>query len=141
VAAILAALDVLFEVGLGYLRLGQPTRALSGGERQRLLLATALLEHGEGPRLYLLDEPTVGLHAQDVALLLDVFGRLLDAGHTLVVVEHNLDLIRAADWVVDLGPGGGPAGGRIVAAGPLEAILACPESQTGRALAAPVDLA
>jgi len=131
-------LAVLGEVGLGYLRLGQPARTLSGGERQRLLLAAALLERrGEraGPALYLFDEPTTGLHARDVARLLEVFDRLVAAGHTLLVIEHQLDVIRAADWVIDLGPEGGRAGGRLVAAGPPAAIAACEASHTGRALA------
>jgi excinuclease ABC subunit A len=135
-ALMLSALDALREVGLGYVRLGQPTRRLSGGERQRLALAAALLQRAQGRMLYLFDEPTTGLHADDVERLLTVFDRLIDAGHTLVVIEHNLDLIARADWVIDLGPEGGPAGGRLVAAGTPEAIAANPSSRTGIALAA-----
>ena len=133
-APIEPALGVLHDVGLGYVRLGQPARTLSGGERQRLVLATALLDRDGGPRLYLFDEPTTGLHADDVVQLLGVFDRLIDAGHSLVVIEHNLDLISKADWVIDLGPEGGDGGGRLVAAGAPEAIAASPESHTGRAL-------
>ena len=120
-------LAVLDHVGLGYIRLGQPTRTLSGGERQRLVLAAALAERRHGSLLYLFDEPTKGLHADDVSRLLTVFDSLLAAGHTLVVVGH-------ADWVIDLGPEGGDAGGSIVAAGPPDLIAACDASHTGRAL-------
>ena len=127
-------LGTLVEVGLGYLRLGQPARTLSGGERQRLELAAALLADGQGPRLYLFDEPTTGLHADDVERLLGVFDALVEAGHTLLAVEHDLDLVARADWVVELGPEGGPGGGRLVAEGPPSAIAAREESATGRAL-------
>jgi excinuclease ABC subunit A len=133
---IVRRLGVLAEVGLGYVRLGQPARTLSGGERQRLLLASALVDRAAGPTLYLFDEPTTGLHADDVAQLLRVFDHLIDAGHSLVVVEHNLDLVAAADWVIDLGPEGGNAGGCLVAAGPPVAIAATPGSYTGQALMA-----
>ncbi len=134
--AIVAALAALREVGLGYMRVGQPTRTMSGGERQRLALANALLARGRGRTLYLCDEPTTGLHADDVERLLEVFDRLIDAGHTVVAVEHNLDLIARADWVIDLGPEGGPGGGRLVAAGTPETIAACGTSHTGLALRA-----
>jgi len=131
-----APLVALRDVGLGYVRLGQPTRTLSGGERQRLVLSAALTVATDQPTLYLFDEPTKGLHADDVGRLLDVFEGLIGAGHSLVVVEHHLDVIRHADWVVDLGPEGGAEGGRLVAAGPPSVIATCQASHTGRALAA-----
>jgi excinuclease ABC subunit A len=129
-------LAALQQAGLGYVRLGQSVRTLSGGERQRLALASALGGGGREPALYVFDEPTRGLHARDVERLCAVFDGLIAAGHTLVVVEHHLDVIRRADWVIDLGPEGGPAGGRVVAAGPPAVIEACAASHTGRALAA-----
>ncbi|MCX6538039.1 MAG: excinuclease ABC subunit UvrA [Acidobacteria bacterium] len=127
-------LAALHDVGLGYIRLGQPTRTLSGGEGQRLVLASALIGRADQPTLYLFDEPTKGLHADDVGRLLEVFDGLVAAGHSLVVVEHNLDVIRHADWVIDLGPEGGADGGRLVIAGPPFAVAACASSHTGRAL-------
>ena len=140
---LVARLAPLADVGLDYLRLGQPVPTLSGGEAQRLKLAGFLAEAQAGPRqpaarrgtLFLFDEPTTGLHFDDIAKLMRAFGRLLDAGHSLVVIEHNLDVIRAADWIVDLGPEGGDAGGEVVAVGPPAAIEADPRSHTGRALA------
>ncbi|MCX6551177.1 MAG: AAA family ATPase, partial [Acidobacteria bacterium] len=117
-----------------YVRLGQPTRTLSGGERQRLALAGALLDRGTGTTLYLFDEPTRGLHPVDVERLLAVFDQLIAAGHSLIVVEHDLDLIRRADWVIDLGPEGGEEGGRGVVSGTPAAVAACADSHTGRAL-------
>jgi excinuclease ABC subunit A len=129
------------ELGLGYLRLGQSGATLSGGERQRLHLAAQLpvvpgsgVAAGGAPTLFLFDEPTTGLHVQDVGRLLAVFDRLAAAGHTIVCVEHNLDVIRAADWVIDLGPEGGAGGGHLVAAGPPEQVAADEASWTGRAL-------
>jgi excinuclease ABC subunit A len=123
------------EVGLGYLKLGQPTSTLSGGESQRIKLA-AHLSPGAGPTLFLLDEPTTGLHGSDVEVLLAAIAKLLEAGHTVVAIEHNLDFIRRADWLVDLGPEGGAAGGELVCAGTVDEVAACRTSHTGRALAA-----
>ncbi|MFN0068611.1 MAG: excinuclease ABC subunit UvrA [Limisphaerales bacterium] len=124
----------LADVGLGYLRLGQAGTTLSGGESQRLKLASELSRKSAGRTLYLLDEPTTGLHFHDVAKLLEVLFKLRDGGNTLVVIEHNLDVIKTADWVLDLGPEGGAGGGWIVAEGPPEVIAACEASHTGRYL-------
>ncbi len=127
-------LQVLDDVGLGYLRLGQSATTLSGGEAQRVKLAAHLaLASCEGA-LFIFDEPTTGLHFDDISKLLASFQRLIANGGSIVVIEHNLDVIRAADWVIDLGPEGGAWGGRIVAAGPPEAIAACEASHTGRYL-------
>jgi len=134
VPKIYAATQTLAEVGLGYLRLGQSATTLSGGEAQRLKLAAELSRKQTGRTLYLLDEPTTGLHFADVAKLLEVLFKLREAGNTLVVIEHNLDVIKTADWVIDLGPEGGGGGGLIVAEGPPEAIAASAESHTGRYL-------
>ena len=131
VPAIAAKLRTLMEVGLSYVRLGQNATTLSGGEAQRVKLARELAKRGAGRTLYILDEPTTGLHFHDIAQLLRVLHQLRDAGHTLIVIEHNLDVIKTADYVVDLGPGGGEHGGRLVAHGTPEAISAAPESITG----------
>jgi excinuclease ABC subunit A len=131
-----AALWQLQQVGLGYLRLGQPATTLSGGEAQRLKIARELTQAGrrEGRKLYILDEPTTGLHLDDVRVLLHVLDRLVDAGHTVVVIEHHLDVIKRADWVIDMGPDAGDAGGRVVAQGTPEEIAEAPHSHTGRYL-------
>ena len=134
VPAAAARLGVMVEAGLGYLQLGQPATTLSGGEAQRVKLAKELGRRATGRMLYLLDEPTIGLHPADVARLLAVLQRLVDAGHTVVVVEHNLDVIRAADWLIDLGPEGGQAGGRLVAEGTPEQVARVESSVTGRFL-------
>jgi excinuclease ABC subunit A len=126
---------ILAEVGLGYLRLGQSATTLSGGEAQRLKLAAELSRKSTGRTLYVLDEPTTGLHFHDVAKLLEVFFKLRAPGNTLVVIEHNLDVIKTADWVIDLGPEGGHAGGRIVAQGTPETVAQRKDSYTGQFLA------
>ena len=128
-----ARLKILDDLGLGYLTLGEATPALSGGEAQRLKLASEM-GRGQGDAVFVFDEPTIGLHPEDVKTLVGVFDRLLAAGATVVVIEHDLDVIRSADYVVDLGPGGGEEGGRIVACGAPEAIRNVPESRTGRFL-------
>ena len=127
-------LQTLADVGLGYIALGQSATTLSGGEAQRIKLATELSRRSTGRTLYLLDEPTTGLHFDDVAKLMRLLLRLRDQGNTVIVIEHNLDVIRCADWIVDLGPGGGDAGGQLVCEGPVAAVRACPASVTGRFL-------
>ena len=127
-------LELLNDVGLGYIHLGQSATTLSGGEAQRVKLATELSKRDTGRTLYILDEPTTGLHFEDVRLLLDVLHRLVDKGNTVVVIEHNLEVIKTADWVIDLGPEGGEAGGQVVAAGTPEAIAQTRGSHTGRFL-------
>src|SRR5262245_33431885 len=131
-----ARLKQLIDVGLDYLQLGQPANTLSAGEAQRLKLAAHLSEASRSRTLFILDEPTTGLHFADVVTLLDCFESLLSVGHSLIVVEHNLQLMRAADYIIDLGPEAGDDGGRIVARGTPEEVAQCPESHTGRFLAA-----
>ncbi|HEU0230999.1 MAG TPA: excinuclease ABC subunit UvrA [Burkholderiaceae bacterium] len=134
VPAIARKLNTLMDVGLSYIRLGQNATTLSGGEAQRVKLSQELSKRSTGRTLYILDEPTTGLHFQDIAQLLDVLRQLVDAGNTVVIIEHNLDIIKTADWVVDLGPDGGDAGGTLVAQGTPEDIAACAASHTGRYL-------
>jgi excinuclease ABC subunit A len=126
----------LQQVGLGYLRLGQPAPTLSGGEAQRLKIARELAGASgkKGKKIYLLDEPTTGLSGEEVGKLLRVLGRLIDAGNTVLVIEHNLDLVKTADWLIDLGPGAGAEGGQVVAMGRPEDVAAVPESVTGEYL-------
>jgi excinuclease ABC subunit A len=127
-------LELLNDVGLGYIHLGQAATTLSGGEAQRVKLATELAKRDTGRTLYILDEPTTGLHFEDVRLLLDVLHRLVDKGNSVVVIEHNLDVIKTADWIIDLGPDGGERGGRLVAAGTPADVAEVPESYTGQFL-------
>jgi excinuclease ABC subunit A len=134
IPAIASKLRTLSDVGLGYIRLGQPATTLSGGEAQRVKLATELSRRATGKTLYILDEPTTGLHFADVERLLHVLNRLVDAGNTVVVIEHNLDVIKSADWIIDLGPEGGDRGGEIVAEGTPEEVASVPQSYTGQFL-------
>ncbi len=127
-------LETLQEVGLGYIRLGQPATTLSGGEAQRIKLAKELSRRSTGRTMYILDEPTTGLHFADIERLLQVLNRLVDSGNTVVVIEHNLDVIKTADWIVDLGPEGGDAGGEIIAQGTPEQVAGIPSSFTGQFL-------
>ena len=127
-------LKTLADVGLGYIALGQSSTTLSGGEAQRIKLATELSRRSTGKTLYLLDEPTTGLHFDDVAKLMKILLKLRDQGNTVVVIEHNLDVIRSADWIIDLGPGGGDKGGKLVCEGPVSAVRACENSVTGKFL-------
>ncbi len=133
--AIARHMATLVDVGLGYVRLGQPATTLSGGEAQRVKLASELAKRSTGHTIYILDEPTTGLHFEDIRKLLTVLSRLVDQGNTVLVIEHNLDVIKTADWIVDLGPEGGNGGGRVVVEGTPEAVAAHPESWTGRFLA------
>jgi excinuclease ABC subunit A len=134
VPAVARKLATLLDVGLGYITLGQSATTLSGGEAQRVKLALELSKRDTGRTLYILDEPTTGLHFHDIELLLTVLHRLRDHGNTVVVIEHNLDVIKTADWLVDLGPEGGAGGGAIIAEGPPEAVAANSASYTGRYL-------
>ena len=131
---VLRRLQVLDEIGLGYLRLGQPATTLSGGEAQRIKIAAHLTSLSGERLLYILDEPTTGLHFDDIAKLLAAFRKLLEAGHTLLVIEHNLDVVKVADWIIDLGPEGGDDGGRVIAMGTPEQVAHVPESHTGKFL-------
>ena len=135
VPSIRAKLEMLFRVGLGYIKVGQPATTLSGGEAQRVKLAKELSKRATGKTLYILDEPTTGLHFEDVRKLLEVLHALVDTGNTVLVIEHNLEVVKTADWIIDLGPEGGDGGGHVVAQGPPEAIADVPESYTGRYLA------
>ncbi|CUS76377.1 excinuclease ABC, A subunit, partial [Candidatus Kryptonium thompsonii] len=127
-------LQTLYDVGLGYIELGQPAPTLSGGEAQRVKLATELSKVSKGKTLYILDEPTTGLHFEDIKMLLDVLNKLVDRGNTVIVIEHNLEVIKVADWIIDLGPEGGDDGGYIVAEGTPEEVAQNPNSYTGKFL-------
>jgi excinuclease ABC subunit A len=134
VPAIARKLQTLMEVGLSYIKLGQAATTLSGGEAQRVKLARELSKRDTGQTLYILDEPTTGLHFHDIKQLLKVLHKLRDEGNTIVVIEHNLDVIKTADWVVDLGPEGGDGGGEIIACGTPEQLAKIPQSYTGHYL-------
>jgi excinuclease ABC subunit A len=132
-------MQTLADVGLGYIKLGQPAPTLSGGEAQRIKLSSELHKRATGNTVYVLDEPTTGLHFEDIRKLLQVLQRLVATGNTVLVIEHNLDVIKTADWIVDMGPEGGDGGGRIVATGTPEQVAAHPTSHTGRFLAEVLD--
>ena len=134
IPSIALKLRMLCEVGLGYIHLGQPATTLSGGEAQRVKLSSELARRATGRTIYILDEPTTGLHFADVQHLLGVLERLVEAGNTVVVIEHNLDVIKTADWIIDLGPEGGDAGGEVIAVGTPEDVAANPASYTGQYL-------
>jgi excinuclease ABC subunit A len=135
IQAIHRYMKTLVDVGLGYVRLGQSATTLSGGEAQRVKLATELQRRSNGRSIYVLDEPTTGLHFEDVRRLLEVLNGLVDKGNTVIVIEHNLDVIKSADWIIDLGPEGGSGGGEIIATGTPEQVAGVPESYTGQFLA------
>jgi excinuclease ABC subunit A len=134
IPAISRHLRTLVDVGLGYVRLGQPAPTLSGGEAQRVKLAAELQKRSTGRTLYVLDEPTTGLHFEDIRKLLVVLGRLVDQGNSVLVIEHNLDVIKTADWIIDMGPEGGSRGGLVIAEGTPEEVAANPDSYTGQFL-------
>ena len=127
-------LRLLDDIGLGYLKLGQPSNTLSGGEAQRIKLAWELAKESRGRTLYVLDEPTTGLHFHDIERLIEALHRLVDLGNTVVTIEHNLDIVKEADWIVDLGPEGGEGGGELVVEGTVAEVAKCKASHTGRFL-------
>jgi len=127
-------LQTLADVGLGYIHLGQSATTLSGGEAQRVKLATELSKRATGQTLYILDEPTTGLHFEDIRVLLDVLHRLVDLGNTVIVIEHNMHVVKTADWIIDLGPEGGAGGGEILVTGTPEEVMATKNSHTGQHL-------
>lgn len=134
VPAIARKLQTINEVGLGYIRLGQPATTFSGGEAQRIKLATELSRRSTGKTLYILDEPTTGLHTADVKKLLEILQKLVDGGNSMIIIEHNLEVIKCADWIIDMGPEGGQGGGTVIAQGTPEDVARTPESFTGKYL-------
>ncbi len=132
VPSIYRKISTLYEVGLSYIRLGQPSTELSGGEAQRIKLATELSRRGTGKTIYILDEPTTGLHFADVHKLVDILRKLSEGGNTVVVIEHNLDVIKTADYIIDIGPEGGDKGGTVIAQGTPEEVAGNPVSYTGQ---------
>ena len=140
VPRILRKIETLRDVGLGYIRLGQPSTTLSGGEAQRIKLATELSRRGTGKTIYVLDEPTTGLHFADVHRLVDILRRLSEGGNTVVVIEHNLDVIKTADYIIDMGPEGGAGGGTVIARGTPEEVAKIPQSYTGQYLKRYLDM-
>ena len=134
IPSIARKIETIRDVGLGYITLGQPSTTLSGGEAQRMKLATELSKRDTGKTLYILDEPTTGLHFEDVRVLLGVLQKLVDKGNTVLVIEHNMDVIKVADHIIDIGPEGGMEGGNIVCAGTPEEVAQCAESYTGQFL-------
>ena len=132
VPSIKRKIQTLYDVGLSYIKLGQPSTELSGGEAQRIKLATELSKRGTGKTIYILDEPTTGLHFADVHKLIEILHRLAEGGNTVVVIEHNLDVIKTADYIIDIGPEGGDKGGTVIASGTPEEVAANPASYTGR---------
>ena len=127
-------LQTLYDVGLGYIKIGQPATTLSGGEAQRVKLATELSRRSTGKTVYILDEPTTGLHTDDVKKLIEILQKFVDAGNTVIVIEHNLDVIKTADYIIDLGPEGGDGGGTVVCCGTPEQVAECKASFTGQYL-------
>ena len=134
IPAIYRKLKTIQEVGLGYIKLGQPATTFSGGEAQRIKLATELARSSTGKTMYILDEPTTGLHNADVKRLLSILNRLVDAGNSMVIIEHNLDMVKSADWLIDMGPEGGAGGGTVVATGTPEQVSKVEKSWTGKYL-------
>ncbi|PZS39869.1 MAG: excinuclease ABC subunit A, partial [Pseudonocardiales bacterium] len=140
ISAIHRHLKTLVDVGLGYVRLGQPAPTLSGGEAQRVKLASELQKRSTGRTVYVLDEPTTGLHFEDIRKLLGVINELADKGNTVIVIEHNLDVVKSSDWVIDMGPEGGAAGGNVIAEGTPEQVAAIDTSYTGQFLRTVVEV-
>ncbi len=139
VPAIRDKLVMLQRVGLGYIKVGQQATTLSGGEAQRVKLSKELSRRSTGKTVYILDEPTTGLHFEDIRKLLEVLHALVDQGNTVIVIEHNLEIIKTADWIIDLGPGGGDKGGRVIVQGPPEQVCEAEDSYTGHYLAPYID--
>ena len=134
IPAIIQKIKTLQDVGLGYLTLGQASTTISGGEAQRVKLATELAKRDTGKTLYVLDEPTTGLHFEDIKVLMNVLNKLVEKGNTVLIIEHNMDVIKMADWIIDMGPEGGERGGRILCEGTPEEVAKCEESYTGKYL-------